>query len=352
MEHCSTPVTDARRDALYEWAVAQVRQLTPFQPAASLTVVSGDASFRRYFRLAHDQGSLIAVDAPPERENSRGFVAIAQALHAQGVQVPEVLAVDLQQGYMLLSDLGDTLLNPCLNAESVDDLYDRAGQQLLRLLACPPPTDYPLLTYDHSRLHMEMSLFREWFVERYLGLTLSAQEQDLLAHSLDVIAADALSQPVVFVHRDFHSRNLMLLASGEIAVIDFQDAATGPISYDLMSLLRDAYIEWPAVRVDGWIERFYRQLQVAGKLSAEVQLATFRRWCDLISAQRHLKVLGIFCRLSLRDGKHGYLGDLPLVLRYLCSEIQGYPELQPLADWLQARIVPAFAARQTAGASC
>lgn len=349
MEHYTA---DPRREQLYVWASAWLRQHTPFQPAEQLTVVSGDASFRRYFRLAHSldnqQGSVIAVDAPPDKENSRPFVAIARALFAHQVHVPEVLAADFDLGFMLLSDLGNTLLRPCLTDDSVDELYGQAMNELLHLLSSPAPTDYALPPYDHARLMTEMSLFKDWFVARYLGLTLNAAEVAQLDAVCEQIAHAVLQQPTVFVHRDYHSRNLMVLPSGRLGVIDFQDAVTGPLTYDLVSLLRDAYVEWPNTRVEGWVEQFRQQLINADLLTAEVTPAEFLAWFDWMGAQRHLKVVGIFARLSLRDGKHGYLNDIPLVFKYLLNEIKAYPALADFYQWLVTHIVPVYLAKNPA----
>lgn len=350
MEDCANAV-DPRRDALYAWSAAWVRAHTPFQPAGALEVVSGDASFRRYFRLRHDQGSLICVDAPPEKENSRPFVAIARALYAHQIHVPEVVQVDFGQGFMLLSDLGDTLLRPCLNDGTVDDLYGQAMEELLHLLSSPPPEDYELPPYDHDRLMLEMSLFRNWFIDCYLALPLTPQEEALIESTCRCIARRVLDQPTVFVHRDYHSRNLMVLPTGRLGVIDFQDAVTGPITYDLVSLLRDAYVEWPDSRVSGWVEDFRRKLTAANLIGEDVDADTFLAWFDWMGAQRHLKVLGIFARLSIRDGKHGYLNDIPLVFKYLLNEIAEYPDLIQFSHWLRARVLPAYLARHPAAAA-
>lgn len=335
---------DSRRQALYDWACAWLQQNTNFQPER-LDVVSGDASFRRYFRLVHSGGTHIAVDAPPAKENSRPFVAIARALYAHEVHVPQVIQADFDLGFMLLSDFGDTLLRPCLTDDSVDGLYQQAMSELVHIQHCPSPDDYALPPYDSARLLTEMALFKDWFVAQYLGLQLSAEEIAFVDSTCQQIADAIAEQPVVFVHRDYHSRNLMLLANGGIGVIDFQDAVTGAISYDLVSLLRDAYVEWPNERVEGWVEDFRLLLQNAGQLPADVSPQQFLAWFDWMGAQRHLKVVGIFARLSLRDGKHGYLNDIPLVFKYLLNEIKGYSTLKPFYDWLCRRIVPLYLAK-------
>ncbi len=346
---------DLRAQALEAWAVAWVQQQEAL-PASkgSLLTVSGDASFRRYFRLPLQEGALIAVDAPPEKENSRPFVAIARALLAHGVDVPQVLAVDFEQGFMLLSDFGDTLLLGQLKPATVDALYAKALDELVHMQDCESVPGYTLPPYDHRRLLDEMLLLRDWFCERYLGLELSAEQQAVLSTSFELIAQDCLAQPQVFVHRDYHSRNLMLLADqGQgvgIGVIDFQDAVSGPITYDLVSLLRDAYIAWPEADVRRWVRQFAASLRQQGKLGG-VSDATFMRWFDWMGAQRHLKVVGIFARLSLRDGKHGYLNDIPLVFKYLLAEIRHYPELAPLESLLREVVLPAYLKKQPEAAA-
>jgi aminoglycoside/choline kinase family phosphotransferase len=366
-----TEHVDQRAHALQDWTVDWLRRERPdLSPTGALSTVSGDASFRRYFRLpiarrpsvegvllggslvgrALSKGSihsLIAVDAPPDKENSRPFVAIARALRTHGVHVPEVIAADFERGFMLLEDFGDTLLRSCLTPATAQGLYHRALQTLQHLLSCTDVPDYRLLPYDRQRLRDEMNLLRDWFVERYLGLTLDAGQQAVLADACNQIADAVLVQPQVFVHRDYHSRNLMLLADGEIGVIDFQDAVTGAITYDLVSLLRDAYVVWPPAQVTSWVREFAAMLRQEQRLTG-VDDATFLRWFDWMGAQRHLKVVGIFARLSLRDGKHGYLDDIPCVFNYLLAELQPYHELRALFDLLRGVVLPTYLARCSA----
>lgn len=346
---------DQRAVALQAWALDWLEQERPdLRASGELLTVSGDASFRRYFRLPLVAGmtasSLIAVDAPPEKENSRPFVAIARALRAHGVHVPEVVAADFKQGFMLLEDFGDVLLRPQLNASSVDALYARSMQALLHLLACDEVPAYHLPPYDRQRLMDEMSLLRDWFVARYLALDLNTQQQAVLGNAFAMIADAVLAQPQVFVHRDYHSRNLMLLANGEIGVIDFQDAVTGPITYDLVSLLRDAYVVWPQADVERWVREFAAMLR-AGHGLREVDDKTFMCWFDWMGAQRHLKVVGIFARLSIRDGKHAYLDDIPVVFNYLLAEIQSHTEFHALFELLRSVILPAYLAKKPEAAA-
>jgi N-acetylmuramate 1-kinase len=346
--------SDARAQQLQAWAVDWLgRERPDIRPAGDLLTVSGDASFRRYFRLPCTEGvsagALIAVDAPPEKENSRPFVAIARALRAHGVHVPEVIAADFGLGFMLLEDFGDTLLRPELTDHAVDALYTRAMQALLHLLACDEVPGHVLPAYDRQRLMDEMSLLRDWFIPRYLGMSLNTEQQSVLENAFVTIADAVRAQPQVFVHRDYHSRNLMLLgddkARGEIGVIDFQDAVTGPITYDLVSLLRDAYVVWPQADVEKWVKQFAAMLRKEHRL-AGVDDATFLRWFDWMGAQRHLKVVGIFARLSLRDGKHAYLDDIPLVFNYLLAEIRPYPEFHALFEFLRGVILPVYLAKK------
>ncbi len=327
------------RDWVGSWLHQHRRDLG--QPLA-MPMVSGDASFRRYFRVLLSKGSLIAVDAPPAHENMGAFIAIASALRAHGVLAPEVIAVEHEQGYMLLSDLGDRLLLGALDEQRVDALYGQAMDEILRMQSCQEVPGWTLPQYDQSRLLDEMKLFPDWFVRRYLGLELSVHEHAVLDNAVQLIVEAVLQQPQGFVHRDYHARNLMLVEDDRLAVIDFQYAVIGPLSYDLISLLRDAYIAWPRARVQQWIAHFAAQAAARGLLDAAAQ-AGFAEDCDWMSAQRHLKVLGIFARLSLRDGKHGYLQDMPLVMAYLLDEVGRLPSLRPLHRLLQERIAPRYA---------
>lgn len=330
---------DDRAQRLQAWTQTWLSRQSHWSPAqGDLHVVSGDASFRRYFRQPLSQGSLIAVDAPPEKEDCAPFVALARVLHRHGLCVPEVLAWSSQEGFMLLTDLGDTLLRSELADDTVNTLYGAAMTALVQMQSCPATPDYFLPSYDRERLMTEMRLLSDWFIPKYLGLSLSEDQASRLEQQFALIAEQVCQQPQVFVHRDYHSRNLMLTPKGELGIIDFQDAVRGPITYDLASLLRDAYVPWPSADVARWVQQFRNLLISHGALDASVSPDTFQVWFDWMAAQRHLKVVGIFARLSLRDGKHGYLADIPLVYRYLLDEIADYDALQPLhqllIDWL------------------
>ena len=336
---------DARAQRLQEWTQTWLSRQPHGSPAVGdLQVVSGDASFRRYFRQPLSQGSLIAVDAPPEKENCGPFVALAKALHGHGLCVPEVLAWSSSEGFMLLTDLGDTLLRSELADDTVNTLYGAAMTALVQMQSCPSTPEYFLPSYDRERLLTEMRLLSEWFIPQFLGLQLSEEQAETLEQQFALIAERVSQQPSVFVHRDYHSRNLMLTPQGELGIIDFQDAVRGPITYDLASLLRDAYVQWPAADVARWVQQFREELLANDALDTAVSADTFQAWFDWMAAQRHLKVVGIFARLSLRDGKHGYLADTPLVYRYLLDEIADYDELQPLHQLL-VTLLPTYVAR-------
>jgi len=316
----------------------------------SLKSLTGDASFRRYFRV-HFTGNqsastpyhtLIAMDAPPPREDCRPFLAISEMLGRHGVRVPKVIASDVVQGFILLEDFGDTVLSQVLTAENVDQLYSQAINQLIELQQTPPLERYPLPAYGEIKLVDEMSLFDEWFLRKFLMLKPSQEEQALLISTYDFLANQALRQPQVVVHRDYHCRNLMIIDQAqELGIIDFQDAVIGPVTYDIVSLLRDAYVQWPNDKVQEWLKIYWERQSVNGRLG-RTSFAELQQWFDWMGAQRHLKVLGIFARLYFRDGKDGYLNDLPLVLFYLLTETKGYNELSAFHQWLCDRVLPTF----------
>jgi N-acetylmuramate 1-kinase len=299
-------------------------------PTVELEPASADASFRSYWRTLGHRPSRIVMDAPPGNEDLGPWLDVVERLCAAGLHAPQVFARDLEQGFLLLADLGRDLLLPALNAGSVEHLYRLVLDQLLAMQTRVDTRGLP--PYDESRLVAEMELMPTWFLQQHLGYTIACEEWDVIELAFRTLASEALVQPQVFVHRDFHSRNL-LLDGDEIGIIDFQDAVRGPITYDLVSLLRDCYIAWPDARVYDWVEHYRQRLQQAGLTDADP--ARFRQWFDLIGLQRHLKVLGIFCRLWYRDGKAGYLDDLPLVWRYV-REVGGrYQSIQPLVALLE-----------------
>ncbi len=335
---------DTRLEQLTDWL-----RLTLGHTVARIEVASADASFRRYFRVfAADGGSTIAMDAPPAHEDVGPYLRITNLLRSTAVHVPHVHAADLVQGFVLLEDLGRTsYLEGLQDPDAVERLYGDALAALLRLQLHGADAAMALLPYDAAVLQREMQLMPEWFCDRHLQLSLGSAERELLEETFSLLTEAALQQPVVFVHRDYHSRNLMVLEQNNPGVIDFQDALRGPLTYDLASLLKDCYISWPRERVEAWVEQFRAEHARAGQFVVGSS-RDFLRAFDWISAQRHIKVLGIFARLCHRDGKHGYLHDLPLTLAYLRDTARRYPELHTFGEWLESRVVPRLPAANAA----
>ncbi|MFL0810535.1 MAG: phosphotransferase [Agarilytica sp.] len=313
-------------------------------PKFSWQSLNGDAGFRKYFRLGFENFSLIAVFAPPKTENNEAFVAIDTYLRAHGVQVPKIIAYDAARGFLLLEDLGEKLFLDYLDKDSANSLYGLALLELLKIQQCPVNTEiFP--SYDASRLKQELSLFPEWFVTRLLGCDIGEKQQACLDQLFDLLIESALEQPQVIVHRDYHSRNLVYGEGGEPGVVDFQDAVIGPFTYDPVSLLRDCYIEWPKEDVQRWMLA-YASLAVDAELIEEQSEHTIERWFDLMGMQRHIKVLGIFARLSLRDDKHSYLNDLPLVIKYVRDVAAKYEQCADFLKWFDDELLP-IAAQQS-----
>ncbi|WP_207063632.1 aminoglycoside phosphotransferase family protein [Motiliproteus sp. SC1-56] len=334
---------DKRLEALRKWVGDSLPAMgVDLAHDWTLTPVSGDASFRRYFRVHSHNLSWVAVDAPPEQEDSVPFVAIARAWEPLEIHAPRVFRADLEQGFMLLSDLGDTLYLDRLDPDSADHLYRQALVTLTHIQQCRHIQGRPLPPYDESLLRREMALFREWFLQRLLGLLLSAGEQQLLDGLFTRLVDSALEQPRVCVHRDYHSRNLMVTDDAVPGVIDFQDAVLGPVTYDLVSLLRDCYIDWPQGQVEQWALSYLDLARESG-IFEPVAPERFLRWFDLMGMQRHLKAIGIFARLKLRDGKGGYLADIPRTLGYLLSVGARHPDSEAFTDFLRTRVEPVMA---------
>jgi len=336
-----------RQAAFHHWlnALAPTHGLLP----DTLRSASADASFRRYFRvdaaLPGGPASFILMDAPPQKEDCRPFVSVARLLHAGGVNVPQVLSWDEAAGFMVLTDLGEhTLLSTvdvtpdASQAETPTSRarYNAALAELLRIQAVTPPADFP--PYDDALLQRELDLFPDWYLTQLRGQTLDADQQTILANTFALIKAQVLSQPTVLVHRDFHSRNLMVSLddlNARPGVIDFQDAVRGPVTYDLVSLLRDAYVFWDEEDQLDHAVRYWERLRKAG-LPVPEDFGDFWRDFEWMGLQRHLKVLGIFARLALRDGKQGYLADIPRVWTYAHKVCTRYQGLGPLARILEA----------------
>jgi N-acetylmuramate 1-kinase len=323
---------DAIRQAAFFTWLHSLQSLHQFE-LSSLRPASSDASFRRYFRLDSPTGPHIVMDAPPALEDCRPFVQIAQLLHTHGLNVPQVLAWDEANGFMLLSDLGASTYLSHLSDANAHGLYRDALRALVQLQGIAAQSQVP--AYDRTLLERELQLFPQWYVAQHLGVILSVEESDQLAQCFELIVQNNLAQPQVLVHRDFHSRNLMVCGGpANPGILDFQDAVWGPITYDVASLLRDAYVELTEdVQLDLGVR--YWEMARAAQLPVNADFGLFWRDLEWMGLQRHLKVLGIFARLSQRDGKHGYLDDLPLVWRYAHRAASRYQGLGPLALLLE-----------------
>jgi N-acetylmuramate 1-kinase len=320
----NTP-SDLRLNQLKEWlATVMAVQVLP----ESLRPASSDASFRRYFRVdAPDGTTYIVMDAPPPQEDVRPFIHVAEVFGEAGVSVPKVLAQDVERGYLLLSDLGSTTYLHQLGHDSAHKLYLDAIDALILIQAQSQPEVLP--EYDRELLQRELMLFPDWYIGKHLGVTMTDKQTETLNKIFDNLLANNLAQPQVYVHRDYHSRNLMVMSRGNPGILDFQDAVYGPITYDLVSLLRDAYIQWDEEMVLDWVIRYWERAKRAG-LPVNPDIDAFYRDFEFMGLQRHLKVLGIFARLYHRDGKDAYLKDLPLVMEYTRKAAGRYNALAPL----------------------
>jgi aminoglycoside/choline kinase family phosphotransferase len=343
-----SPARDLRLEQLEQW-LAKLFGTRDFE----VTTASADASFRRYFRVTRGSDSWIAMDAPPAKEDMEPYIRIAAMLVDVGVNAPRVLERNQEEGFLLNSDLGSqTYLMELDRQGDADRLYADASDALVRIQSRGGAHAAQLPPYDDALLHREMGLFPEWFCGRHLGLSLSADESTALAGVFDALSATALQQPRVFVHRDYHSRNLMVgdgARHGENpGILDFQDAVCGPVTYDLVSLLRDCYVAWPVERVRAWALQFRA---AAGRAGVDVGASEseFLRWFDLMGVQRHLKAIGIFARLWHRDGKPGYLNDIPRTLNYVRDVTGSYGELQFLRSFIDRQVLPALEAVRVRG---
>jgi aminoglycoside/choline kinase family phosphotransferase len=313
---------------------------------SEIAPASADASFRRYFRVTRGADSYIVMDAPPDKEDSAPFVKVARMLAGLDLNVPIILARDMARGFLMLSDLGSRQYLDELPARgAADRLYADALAALRTMQTADAAISRDLPKYDRALLMREMELLPEWFLQRHLGMSISAQERSLLDASFDSLVQAAAAQPAAFVHRDYHSRNLLVTERDNPGILDFQDAVWGPVTYDLASLLKDCYIAWPPAQVRAWVLE-YREKLLEDGFALNANPAEFLRWFDLIGLQRHIKVLGIFARLYYRDGKPQYLKDLPRVLNYARDTAANYPETAAFGDFLAKRIDPLFADAQ------
>jgi aminoglycoside/choline kinase family phosphotransferase len=304
--------------------------------------MSGDAGFRCYYRFSHQGKSFIAVDAPIDMSDNPAFVFMQKLLSQQDILVPEIIAVDLSLGFFCLSDFGNVLLSDTLALENMSSVYQNAIDILPKIHLGLRSADKKVAHYDQAFVKRELDIFTEWLIEKHLSITLSESEQLQLNACFDVLNKNMLEQPQVLIHRDFHSRNIMVVENGELGVIDFQDAVIGPVTYDIVSLLRDCYIKWPQIKVADLLQYYIELISAQQPALANKTLAQWQRWFDLTGMQRHLKASGIFARLHHRDGKSGYLNDIPLTLSYLLDISKQYDEFNFLHQLLTTKVLPAM----------
>ncbi len=336
-----TDASDSRLAELRRWVFDDLGFL-----GGRIEVASADASFRRYFRVTRDADTYIAMDAPPGKEDLGPFLNVARMLAGMGLNVPTILAQDVARGFLLLSDLGDRQYLDELKADgAADRLYADAQGALIRMQMADDAGVRGLPAYEHALLLREMELLPQWFLLRHLGLEMRAAENEMLQRLFATLSQCALEQPLVLVHRDYHSRNLLLSAENNPGILDFQDAVRGPVTYDLVSLLKDCYIAWPPQRVRTWALQHRERLLTEG-FPVGADESKFMRWFDFMGLQRHIKVLGIFARLYYRDGKKQYLKDLPRVLQYTREAAAAYAETAPFADFIARRVEPEFSGAQ------
>ena len=319
---------DERKQQLIDWLA-----VTFSTKNFSIEAASSDASFRRYFRVQFGDQSFVVMDAPPLKEDCTSFIAVANLLKTQGINAPKIFHQSLEDGFLVLSDLGSDSYLDKLTERTVDKQYKDAVQVLHKMHGIGLK-DLLIPSYDLALLRQEMDLFGEWFLKTLLGIDLSFKDKETLSQVKEKLAASALEQPQVFVHRDYHSRNLMVTKDNNPGVIDFQDAVIGPLTYDLVSLYRDCYIAWSDEKIYAWLDDFLKQRQERGEVD-DFDHRQFYQWFDWMGVQRHMKAVGIFSRLLLRDGKEGYLKDVPRTLGYLITISERYEELKPLAGLIE-----------------
>ncbi|MBB1127022.1 aminoglycoside phosphotransferase family protein [Thiospirillum jenense] len=322
-----------RTTALHHW----LAQVQPNSTAAHLINIAGDASSRRYFRLQSQDQSHIVIDAPPATTNNANFIRMATALRHIGLNTPTIISSDLTQGFLLISDLGQQHYLDQLTPVTVDRLYGDALAALIVLQAAGPMEELP--HYDAALLQRELTIFLDWLVTAWLQYPLTTAQHQLFNEVSTVLIASALEQPQVCVHRDYHSRNLMVTSTANPGILDFQDAVVGPVTYDLMSLLRDCYIAWPTIHVEEWAWGYFNLAVQSGIVRPQHETKWWQ-WCDLMGMQRHLKAAGIFARLAIRDGKRGYLIHIPRTLNYVTTVATHYPSLITFGQWLQDELLP------------
>lgn len=314
--------------SLKEWVHQMAPQFTDFEPMV------GDASVRRYVRVKSENQTAVVMDYPDNEKNTQIFLKIAQGFLKQGLCVPEIIAYDASRGFVLMSDLGNDLYFNVLSPQTVDALYQNAMEALLLIQACDQFDDYDLPPFGRDLFFAEMTLFVEWYLGRHLNYVPTAKEKSLLDRVFRSLAEDALKQTQLCVHRDYHCKNLLKLEGKKVGILDFQDAVKGPITYDLMSLLRDCYIDWSDQQLQQWIQYYYDQACEA-KLIKNISLPQFIQWFDWMTLQRNLKCIGLFPRLNYRDQKPQYMQYLPRVFNYALRVCQRYPHFSEFGKFLK-----------------
>lgn len=329
-------MSNLRTTALTHWLESQFSVQN-----INLLPLTGDAGFRRYFRFKYQNENYIAVDAPIALSNNQAFVSVQQMLQNVSVNVPNIIHADLEQGFLCLSDFGDLVLAELLSDTNMQQYYTCAIVELDKMLTCSSSSISSLPLYDEKFIFTELEIFNEWLLEKHLGIYLTLDERIDLKRCFDELVSAIVEQPKVFMHRDFHSRNIMQLESGELGIIDFQDAVNGPVIYDLVSLLRDCYVRWPNNLIAPLVESY--RLQVQDYFPSEtITKEKWQYWFDLTGLQRHIKASGIFARLYHRDNKPGYLADIPLTLRYIQDVSAQYDKLSFLHGLVSKRVIPAL----------
>lgn len=323
---------DFRKITMLDWLESDLAlTINHCEPASS------DASFRRYFRITLPDQHLIVMDAPPDKENIAQFIKVAELLRLTNVNVPTIYHQNLDDGFLVLEDFGSHSFLDKLNADNATTLYGSALDSLLMLQTNTDINNCALPHYEEALLQRELGIFEDWFIKQSLNIEIPAAIWNKVCN---ILVRSALEQPITCVHRDYHSRNLMVLQDNSVGIIDFQDAVIGPVTYDLVSLLRDCYIALPQDQIVQSTNQHYQKLKQANMIACDLPL--FMRWFDLMGMQRHLKAIGIFSRLNLRDGKSGYLKDIPRTLNYVVAQAQAYPELVEFHDFLQQHVLPQY----------
>lgn len=326
LEYLST--TNSRYEHMVKWLSACLDQ-----SSYNLVPIAGDASFRTFYRLLNKGQSYIVIDAPPDKENSAPFISLAHIFRRQGIKVPDVITYDQEKGFILVTDFGSTMYLQALTESNAATLYHMALQELLKFQTHELLTQYAFSYFDKVKLQYEMSLFTEWFLENKLEINLTNSEKQIFENLVQMFNDIVLEQPQVVIHRDYHSRNLMLLQEKDVGILDFQDACIGPLLYDVVSLLKDCYISWPSSLIYSILQNYYGEIKAKNILLSKISYTQFMKWFDIMGVQRHMKAIGIFARLSVRDGKHAYLQDIPRVLNYISNVIGHYPEFDTFHKW-------------------